>query len=751
MARQGERAIRWWVGILIRQRTIFCGLAILLSMAALYPATHLDFDRRVESLYSEGDPYLEAYEKSQEWFGGDEIAFLGYTDPDLESSDSRNRLLDLARRVAAVPGIDPNSVQDYWSAMRGSRIPLVSIPEDELRAMMQGVLLGDDGQTTAVVMRFESEAKSPIPRSETIERLKKIAADFPLPTALVGEPILVQESFRYVEEDGLWLWIYSSGLLTVVILMLLGDFRWALLSVAVVFTSVLWTRGMVGVIGANLSMVSSVLNSLVTVIGVATVIHIALKYQEKREGEVPGKALAGALEELTVPIFWTTLTTSLGFFVLISSSIRPVQTFGIIMTLGTLSVYPAIAFLVPFGVLSGGNSMNPAVVRREDWLARRMRSLSRQILSYPKQIWAVSLILTGFTGLGFAFLKVETDFSKNFREATPIVQGLNFMESKLGGTGNWEVNFPAPHELDSDYLNNVRKLSEDLEELKQSRDLGLTKVIALSDAVDLVPRIPLVSFTLSRRLSILRKIQPDLESSLYNPSEGRMRIVLRSLERMPSQTKVELMRQVKERARKYFPEAEVTGMYVILTYLIDNLMFDQWLSFVLSSLAILVQTGIAFRSAWLGLISLVPNVFPNLMVMGVMGWIGLPINMATAMMASVSMGLTVDSGILFLWAFQSGRRAGLSFDESLDRAQRGVGRAVLISNFALVAGFLVLSFSHFIPLVHFGLLVSVAMLGGLVGNLVLLPLMMRSGRSEWSDRYGFRPPAKSEEKTGVGL
>ncbi len=134
------------------------------------------------------------------------------------------------------------------------------------------------------------------------------------------------------------------------------------------------------------------------------------------------------------------------------------------------------------------------------------------------------------------------------------MQGLNFMESKLGGPGNWEVNFPAPHELDSDYLNKVRELSEDLEELKQSRDLGLTKVIALSDAVDLVPRIPLVSFTLSRRLSILRKIQPDLESSLYNPSEGRMRIVLRSLERMPSQTKVELMRQVKERARKYFPE-----------------------------------------------------------------------------------------------------------------------------------------------------------------------------------------------------
>ncbi len=149
----------------------------------------------MESLYSEGDPYLEAYEKSQD--GSVEINCLsGVYRSDLESAESRESVLDLARRVAAVPGIDPNSVQDYWSAMRGSRIPLVSIPEDELRAMMQGGPAGDDGQTTAVVMRFESEAKSPIPRSETIERLKKIAADFPLPTAIVGEPILVQESFR---------------------------------------------------------------------------------------------------------------------------------------------------------------------------------------------------------------------------------------------------------------------------------------------------------------------------------------------------------------------------------------------------------------------------------------------------------------------------------------------------------------------------------------------------------------------------
>jgi len=715
------------------------GLAAIFSLVAWYPATHLRFDQSIESLYARNDPLLQRYIKSRTWFGGDEIAFLTYTDPELESEESQKRLREISRRVAEVPGIDPTSVQDYWTAMLASRIPLVSIPENELREMVRGVLLGNDGQTTAVVMRFLEEGKSPVSREETIERLKQITEELPFTAYLVGEPVLVQESFRYVEEDGLWLWIYSAVLLTGVILVLLRDIRWTLLPIVVVFASVLWTRGLIGVFGVNLSMVSSVLNSLVTIVGTATVIHIALKYRELRGKYSPVAAMEGALRELAWPIFWTTVTTGLGFFALLSSSINPVQTFGIMMTIGALVVLPAIALLLPFGSLWRSGDESIIAAEEEDWVTRRMTVLSNRILAYPREIWGVSLVLITLATTGFLFLDVETDFSKNFRSDTPIVKGLDFMETKLGGTGNWEVNFPAPEVLDYEYLAQVRELSEELEDLCRNSDLGLTKVIALSDAVDLVPRIPLVSFTLGRRMAILRKIQPDVESSLYNSKAGRMRIVLRSLERMPSKTKIELMNEVRVRARKHFPEAEVTGLYVILTHVIDSLMFDQWLSFLLAGVGILLLTTIAFRSAWIGLISLVPNVFPILLVMGVMGWLGLPINMATAMIASVSMGLTVDSGIHYLSAFQAGRRAGLSFEEALQNAQRGVGRALLIANLALVSGFLVLSVSHFIPLVYFGVLVSVAMLGGLVGNLVLLPLMMRSGRPEWCDGYGFTP------------
>jgi predicted RND superfamily exporter protein len=134
---------------------------------------------------------------------------------------------------------------------------------------------------------------------------------------------------------------------------------------------------------------------------------------------------------------------------------------------------------------------------------------------------------------------------------------------------------------------------------------------------------------------------------------------------------------------------------------------------------------IAFRSVPLGLLLLIPNLFPIVVVIGTMGWIGLPVNIATAMIASVSLGLTIDSSIHYVSGYRLARAEGKSFVEAIKSTHQGVGLALVFANLALVAGFTVLTLSHFIPLVYFGVLVSVAMLGGLIGNLVLLPLLLR--------------------------
>ena len=126
-----------------------------------------------------------------------------------------------------------------------------------------------------------------------------------------------------------------------------------------------------------------------------------------------------------------------------------------------------------------------------------------------------------------------------------------------------------------------------------------------------------------------------------------------------------------------------------------------------------------------GLAALVPKALPMVMVPGVMGWLDLKVNMGAAMIAAVSMGLSIDSSIHYLADFRRRRREGLSRDEALAAAQQTVGRAIVFSTLALIVGFATLSFSQFVPTIYFGVLVSLSMFGGLIGNLLVLPLLIR--------------------------
>jgi predicted RND superfamily exporter protein len=211
-----------------------------------------------------------------------------------------------------------------------------------------------------------------------------------------------------------------------------------------------------------------------------------------------------------------------------------------------------------------------------------------------------------------------------------------------------------------------------------------------------------------------------------------MRIVLRARERQPAEAKERLIRKVEQVAQKYFPadapaqRARATGLFVLLTFIVESMLGDQWTCFLWGAVGIIGMMTIAYRSLRIGLISLIPNLLPIVLVIGAMGWLGLPINIGTAMISSVSMGLTVDASIFYISSFRRMQRAGMDFSGALRATQHEIGRALIYSNAALILGFLVLTLSHFIPLVYFGFLVSVAILGGLAGNLVLLPLLMRA-------------------------
>ncbi len=735
--------------------------ATVLTLAAIVPASRLTLDRSIESLYAADDPRLLDYEESKRLFGGDEFVLVAWTEPKLLERGKLNtavgtRIRRFADELSRVGGVNNASTQDLDRVIdnaitfakdaagdnRFARIIAARYAlerQQEALDFSRGILIGADDKTTAVVLRLRPEGKATRPRDETFGKLRAIAARFSesigRPVAVAGEPVQVFDAYNYVEEDGRRLFYVSLGLLAAVLLALFRSFRWVLLPLAVTAAAVLWTRAVLAIAGSELSMVSSMLNSLVTIVAVATVTHVGVRFRELRRRNDRPTALRRTLSELVAPVFWASATTIAGFLSLIVSDVMPVRSFGVMTALGTGMVLLGAATLVPATATFGPESRRHRIPRGEGKstpLERALSGLTELARRRGAVIAGLAVLLTAFAAVGVTRMKIETDFSKNFRADSPIVVSLDFFEAHLGGAGTFEVNFPAPPRLTPDYLDKVRGLADRLRAVEIDGKRPLTKVVAITDGLDLLPQ-GVTTGDPNEDLKQIAQLQPEFVPSLYNPKAKRMRIVLRAYERQGAEAKRAIIERVAAVAQKTFPQAKATGLFVLLTYVIESLLRDQTVSFSIAAVALLVMMAAAFRRPLLAVVAVVPNVLPIIVLLGTMGWLGVPVNIGTAMIASVSLGLTIDSSIHYLSSYRRDRDAGLSVSAALGRSGRHVGVALVFATLALSVGFSVLTLSHFVPLIYFGVLVSLAMLGGLLGNLLLLPALV-----PWVDR---EPPA----------
>ena len=639
----------------VQHRLALLFVAIFVTAVAIVPANRVTFDQSIESLYTPGNPKLVDYVESKATFGGDEFVFVVYTDPELFKAAGQERLTRLTARVTDVPGVVGTSVQSLPVYLTFTAGPFQSLRQ-RLLTFTRGILLGDDNETTAVMLRLADEVHAPVARAATIAELRQIAAEQPIPTYVVGEPILVHDMFRYSQDDGEIMGFAAAALLGAFIVIFLRSIRAVALPFAIVYITIVWTKAALWLSGLQLSMVSSILASLLTIIGVSTVAYLLFVFQELCERHDRPTAFRRLLHRLAADIVWVCIATAVGFSAQLTSHLHPVRSFGLTMVIGSLLVLVVMALVLPGGMLLGSRGGFPMKPRGHQQIKESLHGLNAWVLEHPRWIAVGAIVWLLVSVAGLFRLRLETDFSRNFRATTPTVQALDVMEDRLGGAGTWEVNFAASEEIDEKYLARVRQLADRLRGLKIDDQPALTKVVALTDGLDLVPRIPFIVPDAKTQARLLDTLAPEFRSSLYNGPAGRMRIMLRARERQSAEEKARLFARVLETAKAEFPEAKVTGLFVLLASLLESLIHDQWIDVTVAAIGLIAVMTLAYRSMYLGFISLVPNVLPIVFLLGGMGWAGIPINIGTAMIASDAMGLTIHDSIFYLSAYRRARQ-----------------------------------------------------------------------------------------------
>lgn len=724
---------------LIHYRNWLLLAAVVLLIASIPIANRLTFDQTIESFFPPDNPDIQLLKKSRQDFGGDEFVIVAWHQPNLLQTDpegdfpeltseAAERIRTLADKLGKLPGVDATHTRDLQRYLEKS--PRNRNTRRAMLSLFNGILIGPDQETTAIVLQLRPGDGGNFTRDDTIRGIRKIAEEFDPDVSVAGEAVQIQDMFDLVERDGNLLYIASLCVLSVMLLVIFRNIRWVLASLGIVITSVVCTRALLVLFGSQLSMVSSMLNSLVTIISISATTHIIVYYRELRATLNARDAATQTLSDLWHPVFWTMIAIAVGFAALLVSDIVPVRSFAIMMTVGTLMVILVTLAVLPAAFASGSDVPMPGRVKLEDKLDAALNRMAHMIDRHPVGTSIVCILLTAITAPGLWVMQVETDFSRNFRESSPIVQSLRFVESKLGPAGTWDVLFDVPDPLTSKFLDQTRELTDSLKEL--STEHVQLDVLSLNDAIDIPPRLGKAQVRFER----VNQRQHDLVQSFYNPDRRRMRIVLRSPEQQSTEAKLAQIQQVRETVAKHFENVKAagdatdipaelpvaSGLFVLMARIINSLLEDQLKSFLWACIGTFVAMTIAFRSIRLGLISLVPNIFPIALVTGSLGLLEIPVNIGTAMIASVSMGFTCS--VHYIAVFQNSLpKVGLT--EALQIAQSGVGKAVVLAHFALVAGFLVLTASEFIPLVYFGSILSLSMIGGLISDLVLLPLLLR--------------------------
>lgn len=778
----------------VRYRWAFFATGLVLLLAILFFGPRSSAPFSIAELLPPNHPERIHWERLRQIFGDDEFIVVVYRDPELFREDGvgLKRIRKIRDELRKVPG-----VCDVWDIEQplGNLILQKDLPSSQhLRRLFEGYTHNPNGDLCAIVVVANRSAVANQDLRPTIVQVQAIV-DQQASGVVLGPAVLIEETLRQAERDAYQLLWLAAALLAMVILLISKQIRWVLTNVIIIGTAILATQATLGWIKASAGFMVAPLSSMITVVGVATLMHIQMRFQSYRDlGYRSEISFAATVRHLGRPVVLALVTDCVGFWALRFSEIQPLREFSFlaISSLGWLTI--SVVFFLPTMVLLDwrGPAMEKAKRYTEDAVppvASRRNPISSSLLKILIVGFRRLAFVTGavlaicvFSILGFFRLEVETDFTRYFRQKNWLVSAYELVEKELGGAGVWEIAMPAPQDINRDYLAAVLRLEDRLRQEvvvsgQSAHRPGLTKVLSLADAVASFHEDGLLGFAPSDGidallLKMIEQRMPGLYRVLYSPDCTRpdrwwLRIMLRSPERQSAQSRRQTIEQVRRIVDEEWPAIYATfqkapytgskqgntgtgdmpfvsGYFVIFDVVAESLLQAQNRTFLLALAGVTIVFWIAFRDLRVVGALVFCNVLPVICVLGALGWCGVYVNLGVAMMAAVALGLCVDSSLHYAAAYQRLLRAGMDPTRSVLRCQRLIGPPVVYATLALCAGFFSLIVSELMPIVLLGILLSLTMALGLVTNITLLPwlLLIFSRKSgSWAETS---PPRKLE-------
>jgi uncharacterized protein len=575
---------------------------------------------------------------------------------------------------------------------------------------------------------------------------------------LGGIPMIADDMMGYIKSD---IAVFGIGVFFFIILtlwLIFKNIKWVIMPLLGCATSVITMIGLLGLVGWKVTVISSNFIALMLILNMAMNIHVTVRFLQLKK-ELPNlnndEVILEASKKMMLPILYTVLTTICAFLSLVFSGIKPIIDFGWMMTLG-LIVSLIITFLLLPSLLNIFSSDNEINIKdtEKSFITSALGSFTK---NYKSLIFGPTIIIVIFSMVGISKLEVENSFINYFDKETEIYKGMKKIDDDLGGTTplNIILKFPIVKQEQK-----VDDQDDEFSEWEEENETGedkakywftrdkMDKIIKVHDYLDSLPEIgKVLSFGSILRVAedlnnkelqsleiavLYSKIPETIKKEIVSPyisvEKDEARISVRIKDSLKDLKRNDLIKKINSELNSKLglgkDEYKLAGVLILFNNLLQSLFKSQILTLGIVLLGIFLMFFILFRNILLSFIGVVPNFIAALFILGIIGLLGIPLDMMTITIAAITIGIAVDNSIHYIYRFKEEFLKYNNYNKTLDKCHSTVGIAILNTSITIVFGFSILVLSNFIPTIYFGIFTGIAMLLAMISVLTLLPKLI---------------------------
>jgi predicted RND superfamily exporter protein len=751
--------------LILRRRYWNLAIIIILTLFMGYNASRVSLSYEMSQILPESDSTSIAYQKFKKTFGEDgSVLFIAIKDSALYKLNEFNAWYDLTDSIAAVDGVEGvlSISKLYYLRKNDSTKKFDFLPvfkrkprtQHELDSLLKevyslpfydGLLFNKKNDVVLMAITLDKEVLNTKARVALIYHIKEagdaFAARHHLDIHYSGLPYIRTITAKKVENELLFFVVLSLLIASVILLVFFKNWRIVLATMTIVVINVVWVLGLITVFGYKITMLTGILPPLLIVIVVENSIFLLNKYHAeiiKHGNKI--KALTRVVMFIGNANLLTNTTTAAGFAAFIVTGNKILVEFGIVASISIMVAYFLTLFLIPifFSFLPAPHPKHTSHLDR-GLVNRIVEKIVYAVQNYRAVIYTVAIIftITGFYGI--SLLKTTGNIVDDIPHRDPLYKDLMFMEKYFNGVMPLEIMVDTKKPrgvLQLSTIKRINKLQNVLAEYPElSRSLSIADVVKFAKQAFYNGNPAMYSLPNSQEKNFIMRYVPSMgknKRTIINSFVDTALQVTRISVQMANIGTKEIKRindELRPRIDSIFPpqkyKVTVTGTSVVFlkgtNYLIKNLLT----SLILALVVISILMALLFSSARMIVISMTPNLLPQIMTAAMMGFLAISIKPSTILIFSIALGISVDNAIHFLSRYRLQLRLNKwDIKVSVINALRETGFSMVYSSVVLFFGFFIFTLSTFGGTEALGYLIAFTLVIALLSNLFLLPSLL---------------------------